>query len=304
LSKPEIRLNRKSKPFWVILGENQIFSSVIRVPITFPPEKFNGVLLSAMCAPDLRGTQGTFTYFTDDPNAESIYAGGVLAKVQRNGNLITAELVGPANTLRADEKPMTVPIKVFLNGDNSAKIEVNGERIELKVGESSEWVRITFKAGWGVKVNGIVRFFLKAIEPHFGLYVTPINIDPDKPALPISHPVYYSSYLAKVIGEYATLGLAEDTWALNEGILTEDAFLEHAGGITANEKSCSWMPSSTLRKGAWCACSTPQIEFNTCSVDTLMRIIPPMSAKRTAMRKLLKSFTGVVMNLLVKFGKS
>lgn len=226
LSKPEIRLNRKSKPFWAILGENQIFSSVIRVPITFPPEKFNGVLLSAMCAPDLRGTQGTFTYFTDDPNAESIYAGGVLAKVQKNGNVITGELVGPVNTLRADEKPMTVPIKVFLNGDNSAKIEVNGERIKLKVGESSDWIRVTFKAGWGVKVNGIVRFFLKAIEPHFGLYVTPINIDPDKPALPISHPVYYSSYLAKVIGNYATLGLAEDTWALNEGILTEDAFLE------------------------------------------------------------------------------
>lgn len=226
LSKPEIRLNRKSKPFWVILGENQVFSSVLRVPITFPPEKFNGVLLSAMCAPDLRGTQGTFTYFTDDATAESIYAGGVLAKVRREGNVVMGELVGPANTLRADEKPMTLPLRVYLNGKDSVKIEINGEKIELRVGESSEWIRITFNAGWGVKVNGIVRFFLKSIEPYFGLYATPINIDPDKPALPISHPVYYSSYLAKVIGPYATLGLAEDTWALNEGILTEDAFLE------------------------------------------------------------------------------
>ncbi|UCD57451.1 MAG: alkaline phosphatase family protein, partial [Candidatus Hydrogenedentota bacterium] len=48
LGKPEIKLLRKSKPFWSILGEHGIFSTVIRVPITFPPEKFRGVMLSAM----------------------------------------------------------------------------------------------------------------------------------------------------------------------------------------------------------------------------------------------------------------
>nr|NIR49909.1 nucleotide pyrophosphatase [candidate division KSB1 bacterium]NIR68388.1 nucleotide pyrophosphatase [candidate division KSB1 bacterium]NIS25332.1 nucleotide pyrophosphatase [candidate division KSB1 bacterium]NIT72243.1 nucleotide pyrophosphatase [candidate division KSB1 bacterium]NIU26051.1 nucleotide pyrophosphatase [candidate division KSB1 bacterium] len=32
----------------------------------------------------------------------------------------------------------------------------------------------------------------------------------------------------KLLGKYATLGLAEDTWSLNEGILDEDAFLEQA----------------------------------------------------------------------------
>ena len=32
-------------------------------------------------------------------------------------------------------------------------------------------------------------------------------------------------YLAKLQGRYATLGLAEDTWALNEGVISEDDFL-------------------------------------------------------------------------------
>src|SRR5262245_33162375 len=54
LGKADVRLLRKSKPFWNILGEHGIFSSIIRVPITFPPEKLRGVLLSAMCVPDLR----------------------------------------------------------------------------------------------------------------------------------------------------------------------------------------------------------------------------------------------------------
>src|SRR4029077_12973859 len=61
-------------------------------------------------------------------------------------------------------------------------------------------------------------------------YVTPVNIDPGKPDLPISHPVTYSIYLSKLFGPYATLGLAEDTWALNEEVLDDDAFLQQAYG--------------------------------------------------------------------------
>ncbi|NIV47452.1 MAG: nucleotide pyrophosphatase, partial [Gammaproteobacteria bacterium] len=61
---------------------------------------------------------------------------------------------------------------------------------------------------------------------HFSLYICPINIDPASPAMPISHPDYYCTYLAKKIGPYATLGLAEDTWALNEKVIDDDAFLE------------------------------------------------------------------------------
>ena len=43
LAKPEITILRKSKPFWKLLGESRIFSAVLRVPITFPPDKFSGV---------------------------------------------------------------------------------------------------------------------------------------------------------------------------------------------------------------------------------------------------------------------
>ncbi len=69
LGKADVRLLRKSRPFWNYLGDRGVFSSIIRVPITFPPEKLRGVLLSAMCAPDLRGTQGMFSYYTTRPAA-------------------------------------------------------------------------------------------------------------------------------------------------------------------------------------------------------------------------------------------
>jgi predicted AlkP superfamily phosphohydrolase/phosphomutase len=46
--------------------------------------------------------------------------------------------------------------------------------------------------------------------------------------MPISHPTVYSIYLAKKLGPFATLGLAEDTWALNERVIDEKAFFDQA----------------------------------------------------------------------------
>src|SRR5215510_10945620 len=40
LSKPLIKLKRKSQTFWSVLGTKGVFSSVLRVPITFPPAKW------------------------------------------------------------------------------------------------------------------------------------------------------------------------------------------------------------------------------------------------------------------------
>ena len=57
---------------------------------------------------------------------------------------------------------------------------------------------IEFKAGLGFTAHGICRFYLKEISPEIEIYVTPVNIDPGHPDLPISHPVTYSIYLAKL----------------------------------------------------------------------------------------------------------
>src|SRR5580698_7025899 len=62
--RPSVEMRRKSEPFWKILGRSSVKSTILRVPVTFPPEPFNGLELSAMCTPDLLGTQGTHSSFT------------------------------------------------------------------------------------------------------------------------------------------------------------------------------------------------------------------------------------------------
>ncbi|MCH2112437.1 MAG: alkaline phosphatase family protein, partial [Planctomycetes bacterium] len=71
-----MRLLRKGRPWWAYLGDRKIFSNIIRVPITFPPEKFHGACLSGMCVPDLKGTQGSFAFWTTDGSVAGPDAGG------------------------------------------------------------------------------------------------------------------------------------------------------------------------------------------------------------------------------------
>jgi predicted AlkP superfamily phosphohydrolase/phosphomutase len=67
--------------------------------------------------------------------------------------------------------------------------------------------------------------------------------------MPISHPTVYSSYLARQQGVFATLGLAEDTWSLSEGLMDEDAFLRQAYDIHAERESMFFDAINKVRSG-------------------------------------------------------
>jgi len=227
LSKPVIKGMRKSIPFWKILGDEGIFSTILRIPITFPPEKFQGHLLSGMCAPDLKGSQGTFFFYTSDKEKIKKREGGINIPVTINENKIETYISGPENTLLKTKEELRLPLTITLNKEKEEiLIEVSGQKINLKKQTFSAWTKLTFRPGLGMKIRAICRFYISQIHPHFEMYLTPLNIDPEKPALPISYPFIYSVYLAKLLGSFITLGEANDTWALNEGALSEEAFLE------------------------------------------------------------------------------
>ncbi len=227
ISKPEIKGMRKSVPFWKILGDSNIFSTILRVPITFPPEKFNGHLLSGMCAPDLKGSQGTFFFYTTDLEKVKEHEGGVILPVDVKDGQVDTFISGPENTMLKKVEEIRLPLKIRLDREkDEAHITVSGQTFCLKKGVFSEWKKLSFHPGLGLTISSTARFYVSQIHPHFEMYLTPLNIDPEKPALPISHPSFYSIYLSKLLGSFITLGEANDTWALNEGALSEEAFLE------------------------------------------------------------------------------
>src|SRR5215212_8596931 len=113
--RPELRLLRKSKPFWAVLGEHRIWSTILRVPITFPADRFYGAQLSAMSVPDLLGTQGTFLLFTTRPPGERFKEGGTRVVVTVHGDRIDTSVEGPENPFDAQGLPLRVPLRIVLD---------------------------------------------------------------------------------------------------------------------------------------------------------------------------------------------
>jgi predicted AlkP superfamily phosphohydrolase/phosphomutase len=253
LGKPDVRLLRKSRPFWGVLSDYGVFNCVLRVPITFPPEKLHGVQLSAMCVPDLRGSQGTFSLFTTHANGNGQKTGGEVQVVARNGRTVRGELIGPEHPLCNDRGPLRLPFTVTLIGPERAVLAIDGSRYELRKGEYTDWVPVSFRAGFGVNVSGVCRFLLLNCEPEFELYATPINIDPERPALPIGYPAIYPVYLANRQGPYATLGLAEDTWGLSEQVLGDEHFLQQCLDIDRERETMFFDALAKVRRGL-CVC--------------------------------------------------
>jgi predicted AlkP superfamily phosphohydrolase/phosphomutase len=117
-----------------------------------------------------------------------------------------------------------------------AKIDVQGKEIILKEGEWSDWVKIDYEmVPYLQSASGIVRFYLKELRPGFKLYVTPVNIDPSDPALPISAPHDYSEEIAEEIGLYYTQGIPEDSKALSENVLEDGEFLQQTDIVFGEE---------------------------------------------------------------------
>jgi len=236
------RLLQKSQPFWKLLGDARVWSSIIRVPITFPPQPFkNGTLLSGMCVPDLQGTQGSFAFYSTKPRPAGAHIGGQQYQIRRAGNAIESKLTGPAGK----DGPLKCPFKIELDdAKKRARITIGSETVEVGPREYTPWMVVPFDG-----MTGIARLYIQTWDEHFELYVTPININPDDPVMPISHPFVYSIYLSKMLGPYATLGLAEDTWALNERVIDEEAFLKQAWLICDERKRQLWNVLDKTKKG-------------------------------------------------------
>src|SRR5580704_9960999 len=153
--KTQIKGMRKGTPFWHWLGNAGIFSSVIRVPVTFPPEKFQGVLLSGMCVPDLKGSQGTFCLCTTRASNDRFREGGVRVPIERTNGVGCSYVPGPDNPLQEDAGEVRMEFELKPDVESKqARFTVGSEKFTLKVGEYSEWITAEFKAGMGFTAHG------------------------------------------------------------------------------------------------------------------------------------------------------
>jgi predicted AlkP superfamily phosphohydrolase/phosphomutase len=218
----------KGKAFWQILDEYDIPATVFKMPSNYPPVPTKSRTLSGMGTPDIKGSYGIFNYYTTQlRELNEDIGGGRIHQVYVIGNRVEAKLPGPTNTFRKERPEAMLDFKVFLDPTNPvAKVSFQDQEFILKEKEWSGWKRVRFSLIPTQSVTGICMFYLKEVRPQFKLYVSPINIDPANPALPISTPGHYAEELEKKFGPFFTKGLPADTKALENDVLDEAEFLE------------------------------------------------------------------------------
>jgi len=227
----KVELLRRGPVFWDTLEENDIFTSFFKIPANFPVVPSKSKMISGMGTPDLLGTYGTFTFFTDVniPDAES-FTGGRVVPVQLKDHTTRCTLEGPANSYRTDKQNTQIDFTVHRDPVKSVvKINIQGQELVLNQGEWSDWLPVKFELmPLFASVQGIIRLYVQEVHPHFRLYATPINIDPQDANLPICSPAGYSKDLTDAIGRFYTQGFPEDTKALTHGIFSNEEFLNQS----------------------------------------------------------------------------
>ena len=240
LSRGQTKNLRKGKPFWEYLAERDIPTTVFKIPANFPCQGEKVNMVSGMGTPDLRGGYGNFTLFTTAPHLfKDDMSGGKLIPVDFQGQRIRTYLPGPVNTLRNSNPNIKIPIEICRDENHSiVRIVTQNKEVLLQQGEWSEWIQLSFPMLAPLyDIKGICKIYIKSVQPDLTMYVTPINIDPSEPALPVVTSKNYGEELVKNVGFFYTQGFPEDTKALSEGVFNEKEYLNLAYQIIHERKS-------------------------------------------------------------------
>ena len=237
LSSGSVTSSRVGRTFWQILQDHGVPSNVIRMPANFPPAECEADSLSGMGTPDMMGTTGTFTFFTDDPaETRTTVPAGKIVHVNLANGRAALRIEGPPNGFRRDNTVTTVEMIAHVDPTaQAARFDLGDQQVVLGQHEWSDWLHADFRLLPLVKsASGILRIYLQQAHPYLRVYVSPVNIDPASPELPISTPANFSRRLNDALGPFYTQGIAEETSAYRAGLLNKDEFLVQSHKILAD----------------------------------------------------------------------
>ncbi len=239
--------HRHGLTIWKYVDAQGYRVKVVRYPTTFPADAMaHGNMLSGLGVPDIRGTIGQPTIYTDDASllarANDFSLKIELIDIVNATAEIDTVVWGPRNKLYCDTRqrscreylkrrglPIQIrePLKLRLDLDRQqVTITYRNQTATLRVGEWSDWFVFTFRITPIVRIKAIGRFYLLSTDPFFRLYLSPLHFHPESHPIPFSWPPDWSEWLFRQVGLFKTMGWAIDTWTISSGLSDEDHFLQ------------------------------------------------------------------------------
>jgi len=231
IKAPKVTNLRSGIPFYKAAADAGYKTTIIRMPLEFPPTPIRGgKLWAGLGVPDLRGTWGTFFYFSSDLTQWDVgdtEFGGKLVRLELNGSHAASTIEGPVDPTSDKFTRLSVPIDFDVSSDGKAvTIHLQGQSNTVGERQWSDWFHARFRVTPFLTLSSTSRFYILQASPDLRVYMQALNLDPEDSPLPLSSPPGYTAELAKKHGLMKTLGWWHDTWALNEERIDEGVFLE------------------------------------------------------------------------------
>ena len=182
-----------------------------------------------MGTPDVKGGLGSYSFYTTK-EIDTKNNRGEIFKLEVSAKFAKSVVKGPKILGIKGQDERTIPFELHLN-DSGATIIIDSKKVTLGLGKWTDWIEFSFPIKGGINSQAIGKFLLISTKPDIQLYLTPLNISPLGQIFPISYPSDYGKVIYDRMGYFSTLGLAEDTNALNDGILDETTFLEMCNSL-------------------------------------------------------------------------
>jgi predicted AlkP superfamily phosphohydrolase/phosphomutase len=221
----------KATPFWKDLRQHGIPTQVYRWPVTFPADEKE--MYAGQGVVDIKGTQGTYTFYTEKDYPKTHAASAKIVKVE--GNPVETYIKGPYSRSKDGFKENRVPLTITIEEDT---VTLDG-KTTIGQGEWSDWIQTTFKVGAFKRLRGIYRVYVVSASP-FEMYMTPINLDPTDPAEKITAPSSLAAELAEEVGLHYTLGIPEETHAVDDHLLPFDAYWQQSETLRDEKEAIFW----------------------------------------------------------------
>ena len=204
-------------------------ATVLWWPATFPARPELPVrTIPGLGTPDIQGRLGVGTLFTSQPKAAAeVEKTEVAALTSCGADCFAGALQGPAKKKKGEAQHVELPLRLEMRPDDrkTAQLTLGKHEETLRVGEWSQIIELTFKMGWFAKVRAITRVILTQITPEVRLYAMPLQIDPNHPTWRYASPGGFPKQLWKDVGPFLTLGMPQDTTALEDGCINSEQFL-------------------------------------------------------------------------------
>lgn len=197
-------------------------------PALFPARLGSPVrTLPGLGTPDLLGRWGVGTLFTTNSDlSEEKRKTPTLILEPQSKDRYTAQLSGPTRKKRKGAQASSLPLHLELTGDNSARLTVGQQTINLTEGVWSPIIEISFKLGFLVSVRALTRFILSQMKPDLKLYALPLQLHPLRPIWPYATPRGFVKQTWQTCGPFLTVGWPQDTTGLEEACITDGQFLD------------------------------------------------------------------------------